>query len=708
MSDASPAQVLVVSGGDADRLAAERLVEGRYVVKSIGDVAALERFPGKSTIVVWWSSGADSAVAMEALGERLDGGTKTVKYLTAPSPTDTLEGGIANWGAFLPYAKPLIKPWSNGSFRAAVAEFEGAPVLTGRQAPAPPTEPPDAPSTGSPDEPAAEEFLASLVTLDASIPEQEPADLQPEVPAYERSIVFAAVQREGWGVPLDFWGGSASTPEVQEEWLPPAIFPYGADQCARRGVDLAQFAIAGPTVLAALIRQSIYLQMMPDDPGGWKERAILWGCIQGDPSTRKSIGIEIADGHLRHLASSLRATEERNKVEYGHALKVYESQLADYYRKAKTDPGAQRPEAPERPQSTRLWVDDATKEAVALLCSNHARGKVPLILKDELAGWWGSMGAYAQSGSAEKDRADWLSFYESKEKYIDRAKDGGTAIHCPTWAGGILGGVQPSILQAQMAKMGGDGMMQRFMVATSRPATRGEQRAPDTAATTRWQSLCANLLEMEPHPHGPTRLSPGAQELREDFAQWLDQIIRAGFTPGLQFAAGKWEGLWGRLALVSHCCAAADAGKHFPDERVSLDTAEQVTAYIKHFIFPNALHLYEVSLADSAQSPLKRVAGDILTTLAGSARITRSDISHAWSPGWRKLAETVKRDTITALCEAGWMRADGMTYFLVNPAVHGRFKEVAQSLRAEKSAQASLMPEKMPNKFAERSPGEED
>lgn len=699
------ADVLVVSR-EADRLAAERLVAGddgkppRYQVVSIDSVTAMERWPGARTIILWHSGSSDTANAMQSIGERLHGGTKTIKFMGKPGPVEVVEElGITEWEAFLAWAKPRIKPWDgNGAFRDATGlahEPEGA------EAAELPTEPLRESEGGSPHEPAEAEFMASLERVDIAEPEPEPEGLQPE-----HSVVFGAPQREGWAQPLDFWGGSASTPEVREGWLPPAIFDYGADQCSRRGVDLAQFAIAGPTVLAALIRQSIYLQMMPDDPGGWKERAILWGCIQGDPSTRKSIGIDIAADYLKHLAGDLRAKEEREKIEYGHACELHKRNMDRYYRESEKNPNLPRPNPPERPQSTRLWVDDATKEAVALLCSNHSMGRAPLILKDELAGWWGSMGAYANSGSAEKDRADWLSFYESKEKWIDRAKDGGTAIHCPAWGGPILGGVQPSVLSAQMAKMKDDGMMQRFMVATSRPATRGEQRAPDTAASARWQAVCANLLQMEAHPTGPTRLSPDAQYLRADFAQWLDKVIRAGFSPALQFAAGKWEGLWGRLALVSHCCASADLGRPFPDAYVSRETAEQVTAYIQDFVFPHAQQLYEVSLAESAQSPLKRVAGDIITTLCDKARITRSDISRAWSPGWRKLTEQLQRQTVTALCEAGWLRVDGQ-HFAVNPGVHVRFAEVAQGIRKEKAAQAALMPSKMPNKFAERQPGED-
>ncbi len=702
--------ILVVSR-EADRLAAERLVAGedgrppRYEVVSIGSVAAMERWPGARTVVLWHSAGPDSANAMQAIGERLHGGTKTVKYLVGPSPCDAVEIGIADWSRFLPWAKPLIRVWSNGSFEAAVAEFAGVPLPEAHQAPESPLEPPDAAGTGSPDEPAAEEFLASLVTLDASIPEQEPADLQPEVPAYERSIVFAAVQRDAWGVPSDLWEAT-HLPEPPPGCLPACVEDYRLDRSALRGVDPSQAGISIPVAAAALIRESIYLQMTRNDPGGWKERARIWGAVIGDPSTRKGVGIEIGEGYLKHIDLRFRAEEERAKEEHFHASKVHDGHLADYYKAAKKDPLAPRPSPPERPLSQRLWTDDATLESLGGLLSAHARGKVA-ILKDELAGWFGGFDAY-KNGKSDVDKPTYLSSYEGHPKYIDRAT-AGKAYYLPSWSVCILGGIQPSVLASIASKLGHDGMLQRFMLCTSRPADEGEERQPDTAATGRWQAICENLHAMEPHPNGPTMLSASAQEFRKECGRWIHATIKASaMSPALQAALGKWEGLLGRLMLTFHCIDCADKGRPMPDAEISRHTAEQAWSYIQRFIWPHAAHFYEQGTRDSkSQQNLKWVCGAHILG-KGWERFNIAMLSSSWS-GYRDLDARGRRELLAQLELIGWIRpVGGMAHdgkasdFAVNPAIHdGRFAEQRSRYAAERDRHRASYLER-------REPGSDD
>lgn len=707
----SALNVMVVSNS-ADKAAAEKLVIGekgpRYAVHCIADLSAMERFPGSKQIVLWWNGSDSTALPMEALGERLSVG-KSVKYIVprAPGvafgPREAVEELAWDWEQFAAWASP-VPEWSNGSFRTAVAHFQGELLPEHDAGAEAPTEPLRSSDGGSPDEPAIDpseaEFMASLERVDIAEPEPEPEGLQPE-----HSVVFAAPQREGWGTPTDLWEAT-HLPEPPPGCLPACVEDYRLDRSALRGVDPSQAAISMPVAAAALIRESIYLQMTRNDPGGWREHARLWGAVIGDPSTRKDVGIKIGEGHLKHIALRYRAQEEAAREEFTHASKIHELQLAEHYREAKKNPLAQRPPAPERTMSQRLWVDDATLESLGGLLSAHARGKLLVSKEGELSGWFGSFDAYG-NGKTDKDRPAYLAAYEGQERYIDRATVG-KAYHVPSWSLCILGGIQPSVLATISKKLGHDGMLQRFMLCTSRAADEGEERQPDSAATGRWQAICENLHALEPHPNGPTMLSAQAQEFRKECGRWIHQTIKASaMSPALQAALGKWEGLLGRIMLTFHCIKAADAGRPMPDAEVRLDTAELAWAYIQRFLWPHAMHFYETASADTrSEHALRWGCGLIL--VRGWERFNLSQIARDWK-GYRDMNAPQRREFLEQLSLIGWVRGVGgmardgkASEFLVNPAVHdGRFEAHRERYAEERGRQRQTWLER----HKEREPG---
>lgn len=525
----------------------------------------------------------------------------------------------------------------------------------------------------------------------------------------ERASVVFSIEHDpdAWPAPADLWGG-AHLPDVRPEWLPAPIAVYALDQSALIGNDPAQAAINCTTACAALIHEGIGLQMMAESER-WVERARVWGAVVGDPSTKKGPALEAATGYLKHLAGLRRASDEAALTEFTHQTRLYENELQSYYRKARDQPGMQRPTAPERPASNRLWTDDTTKEKLAVILSSHARGKMTVI-KDELAAWFGSFDAYG-NGRSDKDRPDWLSAYEGKERYIDRVGEG-RSIHVPSWSVCILGGIQPSVLAGIAAKLGQDGMLQRFQLACSRPATEGEERRPDVAAVNRWQRVMANLLEMVPAGSQMVRFSPDAQAFRSETARWINKAMRSGLSAHVVAALGKWEGLFGRLVLTAHCINCADEGLPFPREQIPLSTAQQVWAYMVELLWPHALHFYDGVLNDQgldAKTPIRWLAGAHI--LQGKSEISTSELSREWS-GYRHLKTPAQRkEFFDSLVTAGWIKPHptrpGMdisgkmpTRYVVNPAVHdGRFAEQQRMYAAERLRYKELMPGKMPNRF---------
>src|SRR6185503_14780636 len=123
--------------------------------------------------------------------------------------------------------------------------------------------------------------------------------------------------------------------------------------------------------------------------------------------------------------------EERLRDQYMREMKKYESDLAAWKaacKKAEKD-GAQSPEKPSAPPLTRLVVDDSTTERLQVVLEHNPRGIIQI--RDELSGWFGSMGAYGERGSAGKDEAHWLQLYDGGARFFDR--QGRPDVFVPNW-----------------------------------------------------------------------------------------------------------------------------------------------------------------------------------------------------------------------------------------------------------------------------------
>ena len=499
-----------------------------------------------------------------------------------------------------------------------------------------------------------------------------------------------------WPDPADFWQATA-LPEFLPEYLPPAIEPYVTDQASRAGLDPAQVALNCYVVCAALIRTGIELQMQESAEDGrtWKEKPILWAAVVGDPSSGKGPAMDIALHKAQQIEHRMRLKDAEAWEKYEMDAKIYEKRVQSYIAEAAKSPLAVKPDAPEKPPKERLFIDDATKEVVAKLLTENPRGKL-CVLKDELASWFGSMGAYSSTG-AEKDRGDWLSFYESKQKWIDRAMEG-RSYHVPSWGGCIIGGIQPEILSRISAKLGADGMLQRFQIIVAAPKRQVPKRASDQDAIKQWNRVQENLAAMQSPPYAIT-LSPEAAAFMDEQAQWIAQSMQAGFIPSLVAALGKWEGLWGRLAITSHCIEAAQLGLGHPPAQVSLKTMEQAFGWMRWILFPHAAHFY-MGFADQGEDAafIKKFAEFVLARAVD--RVRPHWLASNWST-YRYNFRTIqaRREFWSRIEQAGWARPIGIfdrasslaSEYEINPlALDGRFdvQAVSARMQAERYRQA--------------------
>lgn len=513
-----------------------------------------------------------------------------------------------------------------------------------------------------------------------------------------------------WPEPVDFWGGGATLPPWQPEYSPPAIAAYIADQADMRGLNATMQAGCCLAACSFLLQRGIYLDLAPGsgpDSMGWPAHPLLWLAIVGEPGDGKGPSMEAALYQSTKIGDRMLAEDLARWNAYEDQAKIHEKRMQAWVAEAAKNPHAPRPEAPEKPPRRRLLADDTTKEAIARILIENPRGTIAL-KKAELASWFGSFGAYGGSGS-EKDRGDWLEAYEANRRFIDRVKEG-SSWDVPAWRVGILGGIQPSTLAKIQAKLGDDGMLQRFQIIISTPMELRRARPDHAPSSAQWTRICENLARMEPRGNA-VRLSHEAGEFFWKCQQWIDRARQGAPVDPLKFTLNKWAGLLGRLMIISHCIADAEQGRDAPSPEVSLDTAQQCFRWMQKILWPHALQFYTGSTEDALGISLLTFANFVL---ARNLRTIKAySLPSRWSHYKRKIRTAYdRREFWDALLNNGWvrpiaginLRTGTATEYEVNPLVFdGRFSK-AQAIAADR---AQHYRETEPGAFRQRSAGED-
>ena len=170
----------------------------------------------------------------------------------------------------------------------------------------------------------------------------------------------------------------------------------------------------------------------------WSEPAIVWCAIVGDSGTLKSPAIELALRAVRERQRKAMRDHTGEMDTFRDDLMRYERDLAGW-KKSKdiSDP----PAKPEQPIADRIWTDDATTEALAVLLANQWRGL--LMVRDELAGWLGGFDRYSMGKGGDVPK--WLEMFGGRPMIVDRKTSG--TIYVPAAAVSIIGGIQPATLR---------------------------------------------------------------------------------------------------------------------------------------------------------------------------------------------------------------------------------------------------------------------
>src|SRR5690606_27089517 len=177
----------------------------------------------------------------------------------------------------------------------------------------------------------------------------------------------------------------------------------------------------------------------------WREKAILWFALVGDPGIGKSPMINHIIGPLVKIN--------------GVKIKQHRIRNAEWKAYEKLPPKMKQAETyVPRPKSEQFIVDDVTIEALLQL---HQDNPISVgLFRDELSGWLKSMNQYRPGSDVEQFLSSWSNRSmshtrkTSESAYVDNA-------YVP-----ILGGIQPGILpDLYSGDMSSNGFVERFLFA---------------------------------------------------------------------------------------------------------------------------------------------------------------------------------------------------------------------------------------------------
>ena len=395
----------------------------------------------------------------------------------------------------------------------------------------------------------------------------------------------------------------------------------------------------------------------------WKEPAILWSCLVGNPSSGKTPGLSSPLDLLKKLDGEINAGFDEEIDEYDRRLQ--EAKIATDLWKAdvkialkKGVPSPPKPEKahePEPPIRRRLIANDATVEIIAPIVQKNPKGI--LYFRDELAGWLEGMNQYKGKGGG--DRAFWLEAYNGNSFTVDRVKFGvNKPIHVPSLFVPVIGGIQPQRLNRALLNDTDDGLSARFLYLwpNAEPPVTPQVFADDDLALDALRKLQRLSIEIDEYDQPVPTIIPLSESALPHFEEFRKDVFQSEkAASGLYLSyMGKNPGRVLRLALnLEMLWYAASNQEQHPktiSERAILCAQGLVTDYFDPMAlraFANAALPLEVC---NAMTIAKWII-DIKPEIVNSREILRTSF-----PGI-DCAEDVQ-DALDELQGAGWIVRD--------------------------------------------------
>ena len=288
----------------------------------------------------------------------------------------------------------------------------------------------------------------------------------------------------------------SSTPEYESIPFPSEVFPEQIRQIINRTRTCLNFPL--DYICPALIfASSVALgnAIAVEIKKGWKEKAIFYMAIVGEPGTNKSSCLEFAIEPLRKI-------DRDNLKTYKKKLKQYEA--------TKNDPDKNI----EQPVYGQIVLSDITVEGFLKQHLNTPRGLA--IYADELMGFVKSFSRY-RSGN---DEEIWTQLFTGVPIIVNRLHSDSFSVSNPFV--GIIGGVQPGLLRKFADGKTDSGFIYRWLFAypDKRTFSRFQDDEIDDHTMNQWETIIDTIRRIR--YNGKTtviRLSPESYDL---YKQWYN------------------------------------------------------------------------------------------------------------------------------------------------------------------------------------------
>lgn len=489
---------------------------------------------------------------------------------------------------------------------------------------------PDPDPTPSAAEPEPKPETSAPDPEQTAAPEPPPADA-PRDAKQERKQEQAKTQRTMSGAStapasvFDPWEQSITPPLPMEIFENiPRLHAYVLAMSDMLGCDPAAIAMSALTALSGAITHESKLLMSATDDN-FKVSPCLW------------ILLVAASGEMKTPIFAA-TTEPLLKLER-EKFANYQKYHDEWEKEKKRDKDMC---GPEPPAPTPIVHNDSTIEALGIDLAANPRGA--LTLRDEFAGWVGSMERYGGAGGAASDRAAWLQTRTGGPHRVTRVTRRGGLI--ANLSSSLLGGVQPYKL-AEIKGLTSDGLLQRFI-----PVMQHKGRFPNRRADTRAARADYEQLVRECHAQTAlnVRMAPEAEDVLWELLEHLHHLSHAlsGASDAMANFVNKLGGFAGNLTLIMHIAANSQTIWR----QVSKDTVERVDRLVRGYILPHAMEFYRAVGVGWNGEQLRKIASYILTS--GKTTFTASDFTRNVAPLIGKdLMETVR--AISPLVAVGWL-----------------------------------------------------
>jgi hypothetical protein len=270
-------------------------------------------------------------------------------------------------------------------------------------------------------------------------------------------------------------------------------------------------------------------------------------------------------GTQRTIISPLEAMQAEAFSAYKKEQRIWAREMKEWSQKDKKERG-EPPEEPSPPR--RFLVKRATKQAVIKIqCEQPNHGF--LVYRDELSGWFNSMGEHVKGSS---DDLDFWCELKNGDSLMDDTKSSGSG-YCKASSVSITGATQPSTMQKLMGDFSdGQGLWARFVPCfvpwkrRARPSMAGREVSIFDWLKDAYERI-ADLLAVT------YLMDPDAFEIWADYAEELKDLTQAESRDALRSVYSKAEAESGTMILLLHILNAVLQGEA-PEPQIPLRVAK--------------------------------------------------------------------------------------------------------------------------------------